>query len=187
MVKEYDVKIYIKNITLQKIQDIIKNGKIKHLLNKQYNQTVFYSRENGIFIEESENENENETKNKNDNKKTVLYYLEPTNNEIYEECDYKYSQLNKNINIYNLIIDFTEEIKINVVSQFPIEYIMHKIKIREYKLHEKSMLTLIVSGFLQENSDFIVTDFYFRCIKNMFTLENIFFQKELNEFLTILN
>jgi len=154
------IKIYITTISLDKIQNNIKY--LNKFLHKEYNQTTFYSQENGIFIEE----------------KGDIYYLEPSYEEIYETVKYL---------SHNLIIDSTNIIKINVASQLPIEYIMCKKYVMEYKLHNKSMTTLVISGILNDTNDFLPLDFYIECKKQDFNIENIFFQKEFNGFLSVLN
>ena len=130
-------KIYIENMPLSKIKDL------HNYLHKEYKQLVFYSKENGIFIEE----------------KGEIFYLEPSCEDIYKQYDYL---------THKLIVDSNENIKIKVVSQLPVEYIIQTKTIREYKLHNKSMITLIVSGGINEGNKFIPLDFYFECKKNDF-------------------
>ena len=154
------IKIYIENIPLSKIQNNVKE--LQSFLHKEYKQTTFYSQENGTFIQE----------------KGEIYYLEPSYEEKYEILNYL---------SHKLIIDSTDIIKLKVVSQLPIDYIMYAKIVREYKLHEKSMNTLVVSGFLNESNDFLPIDFYFECKKGDFNIENIFFQNDFNGFLSILN
>ena len=162
-------KIYIENIPLSKIQSKIKDW--HNYLHKEYKQLVFYSKENGIFIEETE-------KNEKTEKKGNIYYVEPSCTDVYEQYDYL---------SYKLIIDSNESIKIKVVSQLPVEYIMQTKHIKEYKLHNKSMITLVIIGGVNERNEFISLDFYFECKKNDFNMENIFFQKEFNGFLSLIN
>ncbi len=155
-------KIYITNIPLSKIQSNIKNKEWQSFLHNEYKQAMFYSKENGVFIEE----------------KGDIFYIEPSCEETYTHCDYL---------SHKLIIDSNKYIKIKVVSQLPVEYIIEKKYIKEYRLHNKSMITLIVSGGMDEGDNFVPLDFYFECKKNDFNMENIFFQKELNGFLLLLN
>lgn len=154
------IKIYINSISLDKVKNSIKE--LNKFLHKEYNQTTFYSQENGIFIKE----------------KGDIYYLEPSYEEKYETLTYL---------SHNLIIDSTNTIKIKVASQLPIEYIMCKKNVMEYKLHNKSMTTLVVSGGFNDMNHFIPLDFYFECKKGDFNMENIFFLKEFNGFLSLLN
>ena len=159
------VKIYIKNKTMQSLQSKLK--KLDKYLTKKTQIQNIYSKDLGIY--------------KIDN--GIIYFLEPSFEEKYELTEYTYN------NIANkLIIYYTNENKIPVVSQLPVEYIIHNITELHYKITDKTDIELIVClGYDTNLLDlFIPTDFYFTCADNTFNLDNHFFQEDFNLFLDML-
>jgi len=155
------IKIYLLNTTTTKVEGKIQLEELsQHLVNKS-EKTTCYSQENGIFTEE----------------KGVISYIEPNFDEKYEEIKYLSN---------TFIVQYSSPTKITVLSQLPLNYILHKCTMFEYKLHAKSMLKLIIVT-ININDNYKVLDFYFECSKNDFNIENLFFQEEINRFLSVLN
>ena len=154
------IKIYLLNTTTTLVETKLEQLQ-QYLLNK-FEKTTCYSKENGIFIEE----------------KGIITYMEPSFNEKYKEIQYLSN---------TFIIQDSTPTKITVLSQLPINYILHKSTILEYKLHAKAMLKLIVVGINMNDNKYKVLDFYLECLKNDFNIDNLFFQEEINRFLSVLN
>ena len=139
-----------------------------------------------------------------------IYHIE--NNQIY----YHESILEENIknisyNEFDLLFDYTDECKIRVISQLPVNYIISHLIRYEYQYNN---MKLIINGINENNpniykkknlldvtpSIFIPIDYYFEyndkfiqnkeCIKNSnfkekeIDIKNTFFQEELNVFLS---
>ena len=152
------LQIYLSNIPIS----TIKMNTLSQFLHKKFENSICYSEENGIFIEE----------------KGSIHYIEPSFDEKYEQIDYL-----KNI----MIVQHSTLNKIKVLSQMPLNYILHKRTVNEYKISEKSMLKLVVISINENYDEYKILDFYFECAKNDFNIDNIFFQEELNRFLSVLN
>jgi hypothetical protein len=95
----------------------------------------------------------------------------------------------------DLLVDLTKYTEVSMISQLPTNYICTKITQLEYKFDKKSELKLVVKC-IEENVDlgksFIPIDFYFlydeaKIINLQDLLNNIFFQEEINRFLSALN
>ena len=155
------IKIYLLNTTSTTVENKLQLQELRQYLVNKSEKTTCYSQENGIFIEE----------------KGVISYIEPNFDEKYEEVKYLSN---------TLIVQYSSPTKITVLSQLPLNYILHKCTIFEYKLHVKSMLKLIIVT-ININDNYKVLDFYFECSKNDFNIENLFFQEEINRFLSVVN
>lgn len=96
----------------------------------------------------------------------------------------------KNYNNCNLLIDRTNNNKIPLNSQFPVDYIYTKFIQLEFKTHKKSKLSLIIDC-LEEPDNFelirIPVDFYFDYNSDIIDLNDRFFQEEFNMFLSNVN
>ena len=92
---------------------------------------------------------------------------------------------------YDLLVDKTNISKIELISQFPVNYIYTKNIKLEFKTHKKSKLTLIVNCLEESTKNFelirIPVDFYFIYDSETLDLKDIFFQEEFNMFLSNLN
>ena len=90
-----------------------------------------------------------------------------------------------------MLVDNTKITKIELISQFPVNYIYTKFIKLEFKTHKKSKLTLIVKCLEESNTNFELTripvDFYFIYDSETLDLKDIFFQEEFNRFLSNLN
>jgi len=159
------------------IPNILPNS-LKHKLEKLY--TVFgnpniqikyeiISKEFGVIIIEGENITNIESSFK-------------TNYELIKNYSYKN---------YDLLVDKTNNNKINLISQFPVNYIYTKIIKLEFKTHKKSKLTLIIDCLEEPITNFelirIPVDFYFIYDNDTLDLKDMFFQEEFNRFLSNLN
>jgi hypothetical protein len=116
---------------------------------------------------------------------TIVRY-EPTFETNYEMV--------KNYNGCDLLIDMTKYTQIVENSQLPVNYIMTKIIHNEYKIHKKSLLTLVINCLIEINflnTDIIPIDFYFSYNNEIINVQDIltnrFFQEDFNVFLTELN
>jgi hypothetical protein len=88
---------------------------------------------------------------------------------------------------YDLLIDNTKYNNLLVSSQLPMNYILIKSMIYEYKMNKKSSLSLIVEYILSNNNDLEISDYYLSYKEKDLDIKNIFFQEELNMFLSKLN
>jgi hypothetical protein len=170
------VKIYIKNINLQTITDHIESFQ-KYFKFKK-NIIKLYSQENSVYIIEKNN----------------IYYLEPSMDANIEEINY---------GNLNLLVDYSNEIKIPILSQLPVNYIYSNITRNEYQINN---IKLIIDGIYEKkninNNDykkknlldnftkiFIPIDYYLEYneknidITKSLDFNNPFLQQELNVFL----
>lgn len=159
------VKIYIQNKTIQSLQNKLK--KLDKYLTKKTQIQNIYSKDLGIY--------------KIDN--GIIYFLEPSFEEKYEMKEYTYNNI-----VNKLIVYYTNENKIPIVSQLPVEYIIHNITELHYKMTDKADIELTICGGYHTNllDLFIPTDFYFTCKDSNFNLDNPFFMEEFNLFLAML-
>ena len=153
------IKCYVSNIPIHRVEKKI--NELSTYLHNTIKQTIFYSKENGMFIEEN----------------GVVHYIEPTLNETYEHITYL---------SHIFIVQRHQLTKVKVMSQLPLEYILQKNTIFEYKINDKSKLKLIIHG-IYVNTEIKIIDFYFECPANNFHLDNLFFQEEINWFLSLLS
>lgn len=100
-------------------------------------------------------------------------------------------ELIKNYNNYDLLVDRTNNSKIPLKSQFPVNYIHTKLLQYHFKLQNKSKLSLIINYLEEPNNNFelirIPIDFYFEYNNDILDLKDPFFQEEFNMFLSALN
>lgn len=118
-----------------------------------------------------------------------IYRLEPEFNPQYE--------IVRQFNGYDLLIDKTIPKLLPVVSQMPINYILTKIKLYEYKTNKKSNMKFIIKCIKAPthvknrhqniNNCEEVIDFYFEYESTFIDLTDPFFQDEINRFLSHLN
>lgn len=121
--------------------------------------------------------------------KGKIYRYEPDLNPQYE--------IIRNFHSYDLLIDKSKPKLIDILSQMPIKYIMTKIRIYEYKFNKKSSLKLIIKCIKAPreikttckniNCSEEAIDFYFEYENENLDLTDIFFQDEINRFLSHLN
>ena len=82
-----------------------------------------------------------------------------------------------------MLVDKTNISKIELISQFPVNYIYTKNIKLEFKTHKKSKLTLIVNCLEESTKNFelirIPIDFYFIYDSETLDLKDIFFKKNL--------
>ena len=115
------VKIYIKNITLKALEDKIELFS-KYSL-KEYNITTLYSQEeDGIYIMENNS----------------IFAIEPLFEDFTKEI--KFGNL-------DLLLDYSKLIKIKVLSQLPVHYILSKITRREYTMDN---IKIIIDGIWEK-------------------------------------
>jgi|688.fasta_scaffold395421_3 hypothetical protein len=99
-------------------------------------------------------------------------------------------ELIKNYNNYDLLVDRTNNTKIPLTSQFPVNYIHTRFLKLNFKTHKKSKLSLVIN-YLEEPNNFelirIPVDFYFEYDNDNVDLNDPFFQEEFNMFLSTLN
>ena len=117
------VKIYINNINLKDMEDKLDSFN-KYPTKKSVYTKIYSTHEDGIYIIENKN----------------IYLLEPNLNDHIKEI--KYGKL-------DLVLDFTPEIKIKIISQLPVNYILSKITRIIYKIDN---LYLIIDGIYEKNS-----------------------------------
>lgn len=166
------VKIYIKNINIDTINDHMdafkKNFKSKHSFLKLYSEEEY-----GIYIIENDN----------------VYFMEPIFEDHIEEINY---------GKFNFLIDYSNDIKVPVISQIPLNYIYSSITRYEYKFNN---LKLIIDGIYDKKKTninykkktllddftkvFIPVDFYLEYTEKGINskhldLNNPFFKEELN-------
>jgi hypothetical protein len=173
------VKIYIKNISLQTIANRIECFQKYFKLKKNIIKLYSYENENNIYIIEQNN----------------MYYLEPSMDEKIDEINY---------GKLNLLIDYSNEIKIPILSQLPVNYIYSSITRNIYQMNN---LKLIIDGIYENKNTinnnnnykkkmlddltkiFIPIDYYLEYNEkyldsnNTLDFNNSFLQEELNVFL----
>ena len=149
------IKIYVSDIPVSRVEK--KLSELSNYLHNTNKQTISYSKE-GIFMEE----------------KGTIHYIEPSLNETYEHVSYL---------SHSLIIQRYQLTKVKILSQMPMECILQKNSIFEYKRNNTSKLTFIVHRI----DEYKIIDFYFECPDNIFNLDNLFFQEEINWFLSMLS
>jgi hypothetical protein len=167
------MKIYIVNITPQSLKNKIKNM----VESFEYNEKITYelhSQDFGLHILEDDKMYLNESTFKSDYELIKGYTI--------SDCLIK----------YDLLIDKQERKNIPVISQLPVNYIITKFHIFEFKNNKKSNLTLKIEC-IEEVENFerklIPVNFYFN-YKNeekILDLNDAFFQEEFNVFLSMLN
>jgi len=100
-------------------------------------------------------------------------------------------ELIKNYNNYDLLVDRTNNTKIPLKSQFPVNYIHTKFLQLFFKIHNKSKLSLVINYLEEPDNNFeiirIPVDFYFNYDSEILDLKDPFFQEEFNMFLSALN
>lgn len=116
--------------------------------------------------------------------KDDIYRIEPSFKEHYNVI--------KNYNGIDLLIDENKEIRVPVVSQLPSEFIIVNKIIYEFKQSFKPNVFFIIECVQQKckvtlDEIMVPVDFYFSCNKSNFDIDNIFFQDEINKFLSMLN
>ena len=153
-------QIYLLNTTTSFVETKIEE--LQPYLNKKNEKTICYSKENGIFIEEKGN----------------IYYIEASFNDTYQNIQYL---------THDMVVQTSSANKILMLSQLPIDCILHKHTYFEYRFHPKAMITLIVIGIKINNDKYKILDFYFECPDDVFNMDNLFFKEEINRFLSILN
>jgi hypothetical protein len=167
------MKIYIVNIAPQSLKNKIKNM----VESFEYNEKITYelhSQDFGLHILEDEK----------------IYLKESTFKSDYELI--KGYSISDCLIKYDLLIDKQEIKNIPVISQLPVNYIITKFHIFEFKNNNKSNLTLKIEC-IEEVENFerklIPVNFYFN-YKNedkILDLNDAFFQEEFNVFLSMLN
>jgi hypothetical protein len=107
-----------------------------------------------------------------------------------QRCKTDY-ELIKNYNNYDLLVDRTNNTKIPLKSQFPVNYIHTKFLQLFFKIHNKSKLSLVINYLEEPDNNFeiirIPVDFYFNYDSEILDLKDPFFQEEFNMFLSALN
>ena len=121
-----------------------------------------------------------------------IYYKEKhvTKNQKYMKYNHP-----KMKNIFDLTIDWDDEILVPIFSQLPVNYVSTHVTQLQYKLSKKSPISFIIEGTyntstiqtMDKPKTFIPLNIYFQCSKNDLHLDNPFFQEELNVFLSLLN
>lgn len=160
------VKIYVTNILPSNVNIDAFCKRFTHFCTKS--KTEMYSLDFGIHVFQ----------------KDTIYRIEPSFKEHYT--------LIKDYNGVDLLIDENKEIHVPALSQLPCEYIVSKKKVYEFKETNKSNIAFIVEGVVQKSKEtldeiVIPVDFYFVCDKINFDIHNVFFQNEMNEFLSVFN
>jgi hypothetical protein len=174
------MKIYITNIDLNNIKNNI--NKLSNFLTNK-NGIIYIelcSEEHGIYIIDD----------------SSIYKLEHNSNEKYE--------LIRNYNGFDLLVEYSENNKKQVLSQLPTNFILTKKLIFEYKIVSKSNLSLVLEcielntneinitetnksidyiNILNTDCNLDVIDFYFIYKNDNLDIKNIFLQEELNMFL----
>jgi hypothetical protein len=160
------MKIYIPNILPISLKD--KFNKLTNNFgepNKRINYEII-SKDSGTIIIENQN----------------IYNIESTFNTNYE--------LIKNYNNHDLLVDRTHNTKIDLISQFPVNYIVSKIIQFEFKTNKKSKLSLLIDCIEETSTNFelekIPINFYFNFDNDNFDLNEQFLQEEFNSFLNII-
>ena len=75
-----------------------------------------------------------------------IYRIEPNFNMKYEIKEKYYKN-------YDLLIDYSQYNKIKTLSQLPVNYILTKLTIYEYKINENSNMKLIIECIKEINLD----------------------------------
>lgn len=160
------MKIYLTNILPSSLMN--KLTKLTNTFGNPIEKIKYsiYSEECGIY----------EIKDKN------VFRIEPTFSPDYE--------IIKNFNKNNLLVDKTKYTLIPIISQLPVKYIISKYYEYEFKLTQKSNLSLVIRCF-QETHNYekvmIPFDFYFIYKDENLDLNNVFFKEDFNVFLSQLN
>jgi len=157
------MKIYVVNIMLEKINinKFLGNKLFQHI-HKSYSE--LYSKDDGQYIL---------TSNK-------CIRIEPNFEEKIEVI--------KDYNGYNLLIDSTNIKKIEILSQFPTEYIELKVKEHCFFIGNKkhSLLKLIIKC-LHETSGSKIIDYYLDYSGEKIDFNDRFFKEDINMLLSLLN
>jgi len=178
-------KIYITNIFPSSLKNKLTN--MKELLTNSFNKYEIASEDFGLHFIEKEKGREKE---KGEDK---MYRIEPN-------FDPKF-QLIKNFGKLNsdLLIDQTKYVCCPVVSQLPVNYVLTKLTILEYKTNKKAKLQLVIECLKEPitigsyfspdkhiGEELVPINFYFVYDGNL-DLTDRFFQEEINVFLSHLN
>jgi hypothetical protein len=156
------MKIYVTNIPPSSIKANFEKMD-KYLINKNgYKKYEIFSEEFGIYVIEDKNDK------KASNQK--IYRIEPTlNTDLH---------LIKNYNGYDLLFDKTNYVEQNVISQFPVNYMLTKLTCFEYILNPSSQnkikLTLecIVENNIFMDKENTPVNYYFSCLKSNNNIDN---------------
>lgn len=161
------MKIYIPSVSPISLKD--KLNKLTKLTGEPKIQHKYeiISKENGLIIIENQN----------------IYNIESSFKTNYELIQ-KYNNI-------DLLIDRSVNTTISLKSQFPVNYILSKIKLFEFKHNTKSKLSLIIECFEETTNNFeldnIPVNFYFNYESDLLDFNDIFFKEEFNMFLSYLN
>jgi len=166
------MKIYLCNILpsiLSSKVEIFKN--INNVCYKEYEKYELLSKTDGLFIIENNN----------------IVRHEPS-------FDTNYRMI-KGYLSHDLLVDQTKQTFTKVISQFPVNYILTKLTVLEYKLNVKSGLTFVIECLCETNMGnklLVPINFYFiyndtNIISLDDLLNNTFFKKEFNVFLSHFN
>ena len=102
------------------------------------------------------------------------YILEASLEDNYKTVQYTYNRV-----IMTLIVCNEKETRKKVLSQLPVDYVLSPITRCTYKINTKSQISLIIEYVKTQ-----AIQCYFECIR--FEPEQLFFQHEFNELLSIL-
>lgn len=164
------MKIYISNIPISNITKNI-HKLSEYMINPNGNNIIeLHSLDYGLHIIQEDK----------------IYRHEPEFNPQYE--------IIREFNGYDLLIDKSKSKLLPVVSQMPINYIITKFKVYEYKIDKKTDLKFIIkciktptTHIKNINNCEEVCDFYFEYENTNLDLTDIFFQDQINMFLSHLN
>lgn len=159
------MKIYIPSILPIFLKD--KLNKLTKLFGEpkiEYKYEII-SKENGLIIIENKD----------------IFNIESSFNTDYE--------LIKNYKNYDLLVDRTNNIKVKLLSQFPVNYITTKITELEFKINKKSNLSIVIEYLEEPLEQFdiqkIPINFYFKYDNKTIDLNDPFFQEDFDIYLSI--
>ncbi len=166
------MKIYLCNIVpsiLSSKLEVFKN--INNICYKEYDKYELLSKTEGLFIIENNN---------------IMRHV--------PSFETKYRMIKSYLS-NDLLVDQTKQKFTQVISQLPVNYILTKLTVLEYKLNVKSELTFVIECLCETNmgiSLLVPINFYFiyndtNIISLDDLLNNTFFKEEFNVFLSHFN